>query len=99
MYVAQVFLVSSLNHHVSILKLTVHRAYTDYITSGTLPNDLPQDPSWCRPVLQRSQWFDLFIKKERLEAFRALWGVTTYLTRETVAAAERKAEGGEKSKV
>lgn len=87
----QVFLLSSLNHHLSILKLRVHAAYTEYLLSGTLPDPLPQDPGWCRPVLQRSKWWDLFEMEERIEAFRAVWGVMAYLTRET--GGEKKGEG------
>lgn len=74
-------MVSCLNHHVSILKLTVHDAYTDYLISGRMPEPLPEDGAWCRPKLQRTKWFDLFDQGERVEAFRALWGVLAYLTR------------------
>ncbi len=56
----QVFLISSINCHVSLSKLTVHSAYLDYLEVGEIPNPLPQDPSWCRPKLERSQWYDLF---------------------------------------
>lgn len=61
--------------------MTIHRAYMDYVTSGTMPHPLPGDPDWCSPEVQRSQWFDLFDADERREAFRGLWGVMAYLTR------------------
>jgi len=79
----QVFLVSSLNHHISILKLTVHVAYLDYLRSETMPTGLPDDAAaWCRPKVQRTRWYDFFDEPQRIEAFRGLWGVTAYLTRE-----------------
>jgi hypothetical protein len=34
----EVFLVSSLNHHISILRLTVHDAYLEYLLSGKMPS-------------------------------------------------------------
>ena len=62
--------------------MTIHGAYIDCVTSGTLP-EIPLNYSeWCRPYIQRSGWFDLFDKDERLEAFRGLWGVMAYLTRQ-----------------
>ncbi|KAK4889977.1 hypothetical protein LTR27_011307 [Elasticomyces elasticus] len=74
---SQVFMVSSLNHHVSIVKLTVHDAYTDSLVAGTSLECLP------KPTLQRSQWFDLIDQQQRVEAARGIWGVMAYLTRES----------------
>ncbi|KAI7604701.1 hypothetical protein KC346_g11352, partial [Hortaea werneckii] len=89
----EVFMVSSLNHHVCILKLTVHVAYIDYLVSGELPESRPQEEEWYRPRLQRSQWYDLFAMEQRVAAYRALWGVMSYLTREPVVA-EKSAGSG-----
>lgn len=86
-------MVSSLNHHVCILKLTVHVAYIDYLVSGEMPESRPQEEEWYRPKLQRSQWYDLFAMEQRVEAYRALWGVMSYLTREPVVAEERPGSG------
>ncbi|KAK4955335.1 hypothetical protein LTR10_007530 [Elasticomyces elasticus] len=72
-----VFMVSSLNHHISIVKLTVHDAYTDSLVAGTSLEDLP------KPTLQRSQWFDLFDRQQRVEALRGIWGVMAYFTRDS----------------
>lgn len=85
-------MVSSLNHHISILKMTVHGAYIEYLQSETLPNPTPDDKDWCSPKLQRTQWFDLLNVDQRVEAFRALWGVTAYLTREIDSSTEGGAE-------
>ena len=78
----QVFMVSSINHHISILKLTVHTAYVDYLITGDFPEPLPNTADWCRPRLQRSQWYDFYSKEQRVEAFRSLWGVLSYLNHE-----------------
>ena len=78
---AQVFMVSSLNHHISILKLRVHPLYLQYLTEGILPESAPEDGDWCSPKLQRTRWFDLFDVNDRNEAMRGLWGVLDYLMR------------------
>lgn len=79
----EIFMVSSLNHHLAIVKLTVHEAYVDFFTSGFSPDPIPADIEWCRPRLQRTKWHDLFDVKDRVEAFRGLWGIMAYLTRDT----------------
>ncbi|KAL1310966.1 hypothetical protein AAFC00_001186 [Neodothiora populina] len=78
----EVYMLSSMYHHVSVVKLRVHGAYIDYITDGRMPESLPEDPEWCRPVMQRSEWFDLFNRTQRVEAFRCLWGALCYLNRQ-----------------
>jgi hypothetical protein len=77
----QIFMVSSLNHHISILRLTIHDAYTDFVMTGQPPEQIPKEEDWCRPTLRRTQWFDFFDMEQRIEAFRAVWGVMAYLNR------------------
>ena len=77
----QIFMVSSLNHHISILKLRLHRCYIQYLTDGTLPMEPPSDPKWCSPSLSRTKWYDLFNIEDRKEAMRGIWGVLAYLMR------------------
>jgi hypothetical protein len=74
-------MVSSLNHHISLLKLRIHPAYLEYITEGKLPNEAPSDPDWFSPKLQRTRWFDLFNVDDRIEAMRGIWGLMSYLMR------------------
>jgi hypothetical protein len=74
-------MVSSLNHHISVLKLHIHPAYLEYITEGRLPDESPSDVDWCSPRLQRTRWFDLFNFGDRTEAMRGIWGVMSYLMR------------------
>lgn len=74
-------MVSSLNHHISLLKLRIHPAYLEYITEGRLPKEAPTDSDWFSPKLQRTKWFDLFNVDDRTEAMRGIWGVMAYLMR------------------
>ncbi|KAF2134589.1 hypothetical protein P153DRAFT_278828 [Dothidotthia symphoricarpi CBS 119687] len=76
-----VFMVSSLNHHISVLKLRVHPLYLQFLTEGHLPEDTPPDADWCSPKLQRTRWYDLFDVDDRTEAMRGIWGVLSYLMR------------------
>ncbi|KAF2477803.1 uncharacterized protein BDR25DRAFT_250046 [Lindgomyces ingoldianus] len=77
----EVFMVSSLNHHISVLKLRVHPQYISYLTYGILPEQAPSDPNWSSPLLQRTRWYDLFNVQERMEAMRGIWGIMAYLMR------------------
>jgi hypothetical protein len=74
-------MVSSLNHHISVLKLRVHRLYLQYLETGKLPEEEPSDPRWHSPTLERTRWFDLFKVEDRTEAMRGLWGIIAYLMR------------------
>ncbi|KAF2007802.1 hypothetical protein P154DRAFT_516603 [Amniculicola lignicola CBS 123094] len=76
-----IFLVSSLNHHISVLKLHIHPLYMQYLTDGTLPEKTPTDSRWSSPSLQRTRWYDLFVLEDRTEAMLGLWGIMGYLMR------------------
>lgn len=77
----EVFMISSLNHHISVLKLRVHPLYTQYLLEGNLPNKSEAGYAWASPVLHRTRWYDLFNVRDRVEAMRGLWGVMGYLMR------------------
>jgi hypothetical protein len=72
--------VSSLNHHVSIVKLTVHKHYLSYLRTGECVED-GTDAEWSIPVMMRSKWYDLFHVEDRLEAIKVIWGIMGYLAR------------------
>ncbi|KAF2819644.1 hypothetical protein CC86DRAFT_398638 [Ophiobolus disseminans] len=76
-----VFMVSSLNHHISIVHLRVHPLYLKYLSEGSLPQEPPSEPDWCSPKLQRTRWFDLFNIDDRTEAMRGIWGIMSYMMR------------------
>lgn len=74
-------MISSLNHHISVLKLRVHRLYLKYLLEGALPEEEHTDSAWCSPILKRTRWFDLFNVDDRAEAMRGIWGILAYLMR------------------
>jgi hypothetical protein len=76
-------MVSSLNHHISVLRLRVHPLYLQYLTDGILPQETPSEADWCSPKLQRTRWFDLFNVNDRSEAMRGIWGIMSYSMRKT----------------
>jgi hypothetical protein len=76
----QAFMVSSLNHHISLMKLRVHKAYLDLLETGRYPDGAVPD-EWCKPEVKRTEWFDLLKPAERAEAFCLLWALGGYLAR------------------
>ena len=76
----QVFLLSSLNHHLSLVKLKVHKHYLRYLLAGEWPIEAPNQ-DWSIPVMSRTKWYDLFNPDERSEMFKILWGAMGYLAR------------------
>lgn len=72
-------------HHVRILKLVVHDAYIDYITTGVLPDPMPAEQDWCRPRLECTDWYDMLDTSTRVRAFKVIWNVMEYMHRENEA--------------
>jgi hypothetical protein len=87
-------LVSCLYHHVSILKLTIHNAYTEYLTTGSMPKPTPAEEDWCSPKLERTEWYDLLDQTSRVEAFSCIWGVMEYLSRDVTVSESDVAGAG-----
>lgn len=85
-----VFVVSSLFHHISILRVRVPMRLLD-VFAGALEEGGTR--SWGRLEVWRSPWYDLFMPQERMEAFRVLWGMNVWLMRKT-----DEGEGGGLSK-
>ncbi|GAD98926.1 hypothetical protein AOR_1_1520054 [Paecilomyces variotii No. 5] len=79
-----IYMVSSINHHISILHLRVHRRYLDALTAGKIEQDVePADSEqpWHVIQLRRTRWFDFLNATDRVEAFEGLWRVFHYLMR------------------
>ncbi|KAK9847542.1 hypothetical protein MYU51_018641 [Penicillium brevicompactum] len=71
-----IYMISSINHHVAILHLRVHRRYLDILTDGhsSYPADSGSDEQpWHVLKLQRTRWLDLFDANDRIEALRGIW--------------------------
>ncbi|KAF4280046.1 hypothetical protein KXX16_003244 [Aspergillus fumigatus] len=79
-----IYMLSSINHHVAILHLRIHRRYLDLLTTGesdfTAETDTP-DQTWQVLKLRRTKWYDLFDAQERLEVFQGVWTMFHYLLR------------------
>ncbi|PYH95401.1 hypothetical protein BO71DRAFT_398064 [Aspergillus ellipticus CBS 707.79] len=80
-----IYMVSSINHHLAILHLRVHRRYLETITKGSsnFPpvTDSPDQP-WYVLQLRRTKWYDLFDAHDRVEVFKGIWGILHYLLRQ-----------------
>ncbi|KAL2834500.1 hypothetical protein BDW59DRAFT_137973 [Aspergillus cavernicola] len=70
-----IYMLSSINHHLAILHLRIHRRYLDILTNGTSdvpPNSLADHP-WHILKLRRTRWYDLLDAQDRLEIFKGIW--------------------------
>jgi hypothetical protein len=77
-------MVSSINHHLAILHLRVHRRYLDMLTTGE--SEWPADTDstgqgWDELRLRRTRWYDVLDGEERVEAFQGVWRIFHYLMR------------------
>ncbi|MCJ1416167.1 hypothetical protein MMC32_002502 [Xylographa parallela] len=72
-----IYLISSVNHHVCIVRLLVHPDYLSYLANGGDPLGQP----WFKLQIDRSRWFDLLSAEDRVEAMKGIWGVLTWLMR------------------
>lgn len=73
-----IFLVSSLNHHVCLVRARVPDPLLSVL--GGERTDA-QGRDWGRLVLWRSRWFDLFLIDDRVEAMGLVWAMMSWLMR------------------
>lgn len=74
-------MVSSLFHHIALVRMDVDPAYLDLITFGEKPRLSIPNESWYKPAVYRTKWYDLLDRDDRLEVFRGLWALASYLMR------------------
>ncbi|KAK8084595.1 hypothetical protein PG997_005866 [Apiospora hydei] len=74
-----VFVISSIFHHLSILRVRVPMRLLEVFAGA--PEEGTR--SWEKLEVWRSPWYDLFKPQERMEAFRLLWGLNVWLMRRT----------------
>ncbi|KAL2872283.1 uncharacterized protein BJX67DRAFT_376108 [Aspergillus lucknowensis] len=70
-----IYMLSSINHHLAILHLRIHRRYLEILTTGSSdvsPDSSPEHP-WHVLKLRRTRWYDLFDAQDRLDVFRGVW--------------------------
>jgi hypothetical protein len=85
-----IFLVSSLNHHVSIVRARVPASLMEVLEGGDCSK------GWESMTMWRSKWYDLFLIDERIEAMELVWGMMAWLMRSQEASATEKESEGEK---
>ncbi|MCJ1297902.1 hypothetical protein MMC08_000690 [Hypocenomyce scalaris] len=86
------YMVSSINHHVSIIHLRIHTHYLEYLTTGKVTVTAPASPHQAPPLasdqpwygldMQRSRWYNLLEPADRVQAMRGIWGVMAWLMRD-----------------
>ncbi|KAF9886133.1 hypothetical protein FE257_011958 [Aspergillus nanangensis] len=81
-----IYMLSSVNHHLAILHLRVHRRYLEVVTAGE--SDFPPDSdtpeqAWHELKLRRTKWYNLLDAQERLEVFKGIWSIFHYMLRRT----------------
>ncbi|KAF5022871.1 hypothetical protein F66182_5063 [Fusarium sp. NRRL 66182] len=74
-----IFVVSSLFHHVSILRVRVPNRLLEAL-EGVRDLDTAKR-SWGKVEAWRSPWYDLFDTKQRLAAMKLVWGMMAYQMR------------------
>ncbi|KAI0467304.1 hypothetical protein F4859DRAFT_494936 [Xylaria cf. heliscus] len=74
-----VFVVSSLFHHLSVLRVRVPDRLLK-VMDGAEEEEAGRC-SWDKLEVWRSTWFDLFVPEHRLEAMRLLWGMMAWSMR------------------
>lgn len=74
-----IFVVSSIFHHISILRVRVPDRLLEVF--GGAPDADVTKRSWGRVQGWRSRWFDLFDIEQRLAAMQMLWAVMVYQMR------------------
>lgn len=70
-------MVSSLNHHFSVVHLRVHPNYLSWLASGKaqpLEQDKSEQP-WHSLVIRRTRWYDLLKPEDRAEGLDGLWAL------------------------
>ncbi|ROT42732.1 hypothetical protein SODALDRAFT_354917 [Sodiomyces alkalinus F11] len=73
-----IFLVSCLFHHVSVLRVRVPDRLLE-VLQGASEGEEPR--SWGELEVRRTPWFDLFLVEERLEALKIVWAVMAWMMR------------------
>ena len=92
-----IFLVSALNHHVSLVRIRVPEALLGVLSGEVL--DERGWRQWGRVMMWRSRWFDLFLKEDRIEGMGLVWGMMSWLMRAVDEPASTPGAGDENQKL
>ncbi|KAJ0115892.1 hypothetical protein J7T55_004061 [Diaporthe amygdali] len=72
-----VFVISSLFHHMSVLRVRVPDRLLQVLDGAPTPNGR----DWGKLQVWRTRWFDFFVPDDRVDAMKAVWGVVAYAMR------------------
>ncbi|OAA41596.1 hypothetical protein BBO_05582 [Beauveria brongniartii RCEF 3172] len=81
-----VFVVSSLFHHVSFLRLRVPLRLLEVLDGEPEPDTTQR--SWGKVQAWRTPWYDLFEAKDRVKAMQLVWSIMAYQMRGDTGAAQ-----------
>ena len=70
-----IFLISCLNHHVSVVRARVPDKLVEVLEGAD------EEAGWGKLEICRTKWFDLYLGTERIEALNVIWGVVNWLMR------------------
>lgn len=77
-----IFLVSALNHHISVVRARVPKGLLAELEGARVTGtDTGAGDAWDKVQMWRSKWFDLFLVEERLVAMDLIWGMMGWLMR------------------
>ena len=80
-----IFMVSSLNHHVSVLRLRISDEYLAWLADKNEQEPgsmLETDPEVNSLQMWRTKWYDLFDAEERVEVLNGLWRIMSWIMRD-----------------
>ncbi|KAF3392586.1 hypothetical protein F1880_008561 [Penicillium rolfsii] len=82
-----IYMISSINHHISILHLRVHQRYLDVLANGSsaIIPEPDSDQPWHVLKVQRTRWYDILDGADRVEALKGVWALFHYQLRPTSA--------------
>lgn len=84
-YWDDVYMVTSLHHHVSISHLRVSKPYLRFLKTGKLPTNLEhpfiKEGGWEKLHLRKTKYYSLMVPEERVKAAREFVTVLKYVTR------------------
>ncbi|KAH0613834.1 uncharacterized protein H6S33_005720 [Morchella sextelata] len=87
-YRDDIFIMTSLHHHVSISHVSVSQPYLRYLETGRMPDfkheffQTKEGKDWDKLKIQKTRFWDLLDPQERVEACYAFCGVQNWLSRE-----------------
>ncbi|KIW10275.1 hypothetical protein PV08_11237 [Exophiala spinifera] len=84
-----VYMLSAANHHVCMVKLSVHENYLQWLETGETKRQASKSERQDQVLyMTRSRWFDLLDIEQRKELLTGIWRVLSWLNRDEVPEAE-----------